>query len=579
VSRPPLGRLGVLFVVLILGFAAITVRLLFLQVRDADALTALALQQRLRTLEPPAGRGAILDRNGRQLAMSLDAAAVYADPSLVKHPAAVARQLAPFLHEHAADIASLLENPPSPRFAYLARQVDTRVADRIKALGITGIGFLPDTKRYYPNGPAAPQVLGVVSVDGLGVSGLEDEYQKELAGRAGKEVLEVDPDGHPIPLDQNRDRPPVPGEDVVTTIDREIQYRVQIALAKAVQDNQAKGGIVIVMDPHDGDILAMADYPSFDPSRIRDYRSDCECLQNHAIVDAYEPGSVNKVITASAAIQEHLVSPTQQFSVPDSIGFDLSRCPQCVFHDAHPHPPEQMTIADIIAQSSNVGTIKLAQRIGETGMAQYLARFGLGQPTGVGFPGESHGILPPLSDWTSASMGTIPVGQGIAVTPLQMAAVYAAIANHGVWIQPRLVRGFIDGNGVFHPAPPAKTHRVVSLQTADEVTRILSWAVDAGTGSNAQIPGFWVAGKTGTALIPKANGGGYTDKYVASFIGFTPASDPQLVIAAIIDRPVTEYGALAAAPLFKQIGQWAIARLHIAPAPKPAIPPHVLTGG
>jgi cell division protein FtsI (penicillin-binding protein 3) len=579
VSRPPLGRLGALFVVLILGFTAIAVRLLFLQVRDADALTALALQQRLRTLEPPADRGAILDRNGRELAMSLDAAAVYADPSLIKHPGSVAKRLAPFLHEHAADIASAIEDSASSRFAYLARQVDTREADRIKALGITGIGFLPDTKRYYPNGATAPQVLGVVSVDGEGVSGLEDQYQTQLAGRAGKEVLEVDPDGHPIPLGESRDRPPVPGESVVTTIDRELQYRVQLALAQAVKANHAKGGTVIMMDPHDGDILAMASVPTFDPTRIHDYPSDCPCMQNPAIVDVYEPGSVNKVITASAAIQEHLVAPDEQFTVPDSIALDPSHCPQCVFHDAHPHPTEQMTIADIIAQSSNVGTIKMAERIGTTRMAQYLARFGLGQATGVGFPGERDGIVPSLPNWTIASMGTIPVGQGIAVTPLQMAAVYAAIANHGVWIQPRLVRGFVDGNGKFHPAPPAATRRVVSTQTADEVTRILSWAVDAGTGTNAQIPGYWVAGKTGTAQIPKANGGGYTNKYVASFIGFTPASDPQLVIAAIIDRPVTEYGALAAAPLFKQIGQWAIARMRIAPAPKPAVPRHMLSAG
>ncbi len=576
-SRPPLGRLGALFVVLILGFAAIAVRLVFLQVRDADALTALALQQRLRTLEPPAARGAILDRNGRELAMSLDAAAVYADPSLIGHPEAVGRRLAPFLHEKAADIAATIEDSASPRFAYLARQVDTRVADRIKALGISGIGFLPDTKRYYPNGAVAPQVVGVFGVDGVGESGLEYEYQTQLAGRPGREVLEVDPAGNPIPLGENRDRPPVPGESVVTTIDREIQYRVQLALAQAVRQNHAKGGTVIVMDPHTGDILAMASYPSFDPANF-EASSDTR-RENPAIVDVYEPGSVNKVITASAAIQEHLVAPDEQFSVPDVISLDPSRCPECIFHDAHAHPTQQMTIADIIAESSNVGTIKLAQRIGTTRMAQYLARFGLGQATGVGFPGERDGIVPPLPEWTSASMGTIPVGQGIAVTPLQMAAVYAAIANHGVWIQPRLVRGFVDGDGTFHQAPPAATRRVVSTQTADEVARILSWAVHAGTGTNAQIPGYWVAGKTGTAQIPNAHRGGYSDKYVASFIGFTPAADPQLVIAAIIDRPVTEYGALAAAPLFKQIGQWAIARMRIAPAPRPGVPPHMLSGG
>jgi len=577
VSRPPLGRLGALFVVLILGFTGIAVRLGFLQVRDADAYSALALQQRLRTLEPPAERGAILDRDGHELAMSLDAVAVYADPSLIPHPAKVAARLAPLLHKRPADLLADLHGG-SPRFVYLARQVDTRAADRIKAMDIPGIGFLHDSKRYYPNGVTAPQVLGFVGVDGEGLSGLELQYDKELTGRPGREVLEVDPAGHPIPLGENRDRPPVPGEDVVTTIDREIQYRVQLALAQAVKENHAKGGTVIVMDPHTGDILAMATYPSFDPSHFTRYK-DPHRLQNPAMVSVYEPGSVNKVITASAAIQEGLVRPTDQFPVPDYIAIDPSECPECLFHDAHAHPTEQMTIADIIAQSSNVGTIKLAQRIGSTTLAQYLARFGLGQPTGVGFPGEQDGIMPPLPDWTPASMGTIPVGQGIAVTPLQMAAVYAAVANHGVWIQPRLVRGFVDGDGRFHAAPPAETRRVVSTATADEVTQILSWAVDAGTGTNAQIPGFWVAGKTGTAQIPKEHGGGYSNQYVASFIGFTPASDPQLVIAAIIDRPVTEYGALAAAPLFKQIGQWAIARLRIAPAPRPNIPPHVLSGG
>jgi cell division protein FtsI (penicillin-binding protein 3) len=576
VNRPPLGRLGALFVVLVLGFTGIVVRLTFLQIRDRDAYDALAKQQRLRTIDLPAGRGAILDRDGRQLAMSLDAADVYADPSLVTHPNEVARQLAPLLGVPAGDLLTDLHDRSST-FVYLARQVDNDVVERIRKLELAGIGFLDVTKRYYPNGPMAPQVLGSVGVDGSGLSGLELEYQDELAGKAGERVLEVDPHNHLIPQGENFDQPPVPGEDVVTTIDREIQYRVQLALADAVRRNQAKGGTVIVMDPHTGDILAMATYPSFDPAHFSDYTS--ARLQNPAIVSVYEPGSVNKVITASAAIQDGVIPLDQQLEVPDYIGIDVAECPECIFHDAHSHPVEPMTIADIIAQSSNVGTIKLAQRVGQVRMAQYLAMFGLGQPTGVGFPGEQDGILPSLPDWTVASMGTIPVGQGVAVTPLQMAAVYAAVANDGVWIQPRLVRGFVDGDGTFHAAPPAETRRVVSEQTAKTVTRILSFAVDAGTGTRAQIPGFWVAGKTGTAQIPKIHGTGYSNKYVASFIGFTPAQDPQLVIAAIIDRPVTEYGALAAAPLFKEIGQWAIARLRIAPAARPTLPPHLMSAG
>jgi cell division protein FtsI (penicillin-binding protein 3) len=575
VSRPPLGRLGALLVVLILGFVGIVVRLGFLQVRDAGAFAALAEQQRLRTIDLPAGRGSILDRDGGELAMSFDAVDVYADPTLVGDPEEVAARLAPLLGRKPADLVAELR-PRDRSFVYLARQVDTGVADRIRQMHLRGIGFLDDTKRYYPNGAMAPQVLGFVGVDGEGLSGLELQYQKELAGRPGRRVIEIDPDGHLIPQGVNRDLPPVPGADVVTTIDREIQYRVQLALAEAVHRNRAKGGTVMVMDPHTGDILAMATYPSFDPDHFGDYPT--ARLQNPAIVSVYEPGSVNKVITASAAVQERVIRLNERMAVPDQIALSPENCPECVFHDAHPHPVERMTIGDVIAQSSNVGTIMLAQRLGEARVAQYLARFGLGRPTGVGFPGEQDGILPPTSEWTAASMGTIPVGQGVAVTPLQMISVFAAVANGGVWIQPRLVRGMVDGDGTFHQAPPAETRRAVSEQTAETVTRILAYAVDAGTGTRAQIPGYWVAGKTGTAQIPKAHGGGYSDQYVASFIGFTPASDPQLVIAAIIDRPVTEYGALAAAPLFREVGRYALARLRIAPATRPPLPPSVMSG-
>jgi cell division protein FtsI (penicillin-binding protein 3) len=562
-------------VVLTLALTGIVVRLGFLQVRDASAFEALAAQQRLRAIDLPAGRGSILDRDGDQLAMSLDAADVYADPTLVRDPEEVARRLAPLLGRKPADIVAELR-PRDRSFVYLARQVDTDVADRIRRMGLEGVGFLDDTKRYYPNGAMAPQVLGFVGVDGTGLAGLEYQYQRELAGRAGRRVVEIDPDGHLIPQGVNRDVPPVPGEDIVTTIDREIQYRVQLALAEAVRRNHARGGTVIVMDPHTGDILAMATTPSFDPEHFGHYPT--ARLQNPAIVSVYEPGSVNKIVTASAAVQEHVIPLDERMSVPDHIALSPENCPECVFHDAHAHPVEPMTIADIIAQSSNVGTIKLAQRLGETRMAEYLARFGLGQPTGVGFPGEQEGLLPPVGDWTAASMGTIPVGQGVAVTPLQMISVFAAVANHGVWIQPRLVRGMVDGDGTFHPAPPARSHRAVSERTADVVTRILAYAVDAGTGTRAQIPGYWVAGKTGTAQIPKAHGSGYTDQYIASFIGFTPASNPQLVIAAIIDRPVTEYGALAAAPLFREIGRYALARLRIAPASRPPLPARASTG-
>ena len=280
---------------------------------------------------------------------------------------------------------------------------------------------------------------------------------------------------------------------------------------------------------------------------------------------------MNKVITASAAIQDHVIPLDRTLTVPDhwQVG-------DHVFHDAHTHPPEAMTLADIIAESSNVGTIRVAGMLGATRLDQYLARYGLGQYTGIDFPGESAGIVPLLADWHDTSMGTIPVGQGLAVTPLQMAAVYAAVANGGTWVQPRLVRGFTDADGTFQPASDSPTRRVVSAHTARVVRQILAFAVDAGTGVNAQIPGYWVAGKTGTALIPKVNGGGYSNRYIASFIGMVPASQPQLVVAAIIDQPVTVYGAVAAAPLFQEIARYALARLRIAPAPRLPLPPHAL---
>ena len=565
-NRPPLGRLGGLLAALLLGFAGIVVRLGFLQVRDAHALGSMALQQRIRTIELPARRGAILDRDGERLALSLPAKDVYADPRYVRDPARTADRVAPLLHVSRRSLSRELTSDTS--FVYLARQVDARVAARIQRMRLPGIGFLADAKRYYPSGPIAPQVLGFVGVDGTGLAGLELEYEAALAGRSGHRTVEIDPSGHFIPQGVNRDLPPVAGRDIVTTIDRDIQYRVQVELRKAVAQNRAKGGTVIVMDPKTGDILAMATYPWFDPNHFAS--APPRLLHNPAIVDVYEPGSVNKVITASAALQTGAWSTTRRILVPDRW-----RIGPTVFHDAETHPREVMTLADIMAHSSNVGTIRVAEALGSERLAQYLSRFGLGQPTGIRFPGESRGIVPPLFRWTSASMGTIPVGQGLAVTPLQMATVYAAVANGGVWVQPRLVLGQTDVAGRFHPAPVPASRRVISSATAHTVADVLAYAVDVGTGVNAQIPGYWVAGKTGTAQIPKINGLGYTDKYDASFIGFTPASHPRLVVACILDQPVTQYGSVAAAPLFRGVARYALARLRVPPAARPPVPPHV----
>jgi cell division protein FtsI (penicillin-binding protein 3) len=568
--RTPAGRLVALLVLFVLGFSGIVVRLVQLQVRDAPSYQALARDQRVRTIPLPAERGSLFDRNRQEMALSLPARAVYADPRLVSRPVATARVVADTLKLDFADVFASLHHPGP--FVYLARGVDPQVSAVLEARHLPGIGFLSESHRYYPAKDLAPQVLGFVGVDGAGLAGLELQHQRLLAGWDGHEVVEADPRGVLIPQGANVDAQPVAGDDLVLTIDREIQYRAQEALAQAVRRNHAKGGTVIVMDPRTGEILAMADYPWFDPNRFAE--GDPRSFRNRAVTDAYEPGSVNKVITAAAAIEERVLTLKKRLKVASSY-----RLYTKTFHDAHLHPKEPMTLADIIAYSSNVGTIEVAAMLGRARFYSYLERFGLTRRTGVGFPGESPGLLPPPSEWSGTSMGTIPLGQGIAVTPLQMATVYATIANGGVWVQPHLVKEVVGAEGRTRTAFRARSRRVISPDTAETLTQMLAYAVRVGTGKEAQIPGFWVAGKTGTARKVKEDGTGYSLKYVASFIGFAPASDPSVVVAAVLDEPSTVYGGIAAAPLFREVAHFVMARLRLPPAPRPPVPPHAIPAG
>jgi cell division protein FtsI (penicillin-binding protein 3) len=576
-SHASAQRLVSIFVVSALSLGAILARLIVLQVHDAGALESRALDQRVRDLTLPAPRGTIYDRSGGELAMSLPAKDVYADPRLVRDPRGEARTISRILHLKVRDVRPLLATTADRHgvpihFVYVRRGVDLSVAKRLEDEHLPGIGFLGDTRRYYPAGSLAPQVLGFVGVDGTGLAGLEKQYQPLLAGRPGHEVVQEDPSGTLIPQAGAVSTPPVPGDDLVLSIDRDIQYRAQQSLADAVRRNHASGGTVIVMDPHTGDILAMATYPWFDPNRFAEANPDV--LRSRAVTDVYEPGSVNKVITAAAAVEEGTVRMRQRFVVPDQL-----KVYDATIHDAETHPTEQMTLSDIISLSSNIGAIKVADTLGQQRFYRYLTKFGFGKTTGLGFPGESGGILPPVETWSGVSLATMAYGQGLAVTPLQMAAVYSTIANGGVWVQPRLVRGTVDAHGTFQAAPASKTRRVVSTSTAKLVTRMLAYAVDTGTGVQAQIPGYWVAGKTGTARVPRQNRAGYTHKTIASFIGFAPASRPSLVVAAVLDDPSTIYGGVAAAPLFQDVARFALARLRIPPAAKPPIPPHAVRPG
>jgi cell division protein FtsI (penicillin-binding protein 3) len=575
VTRPPGGRLVALLLGMLVAFGGIVARLAVLQTSDRTKYRQMGFDQRVKTVALPADRGEILDRGREPLAITLTASDLYANPSLVTDAAGEAITIAPLLHLKVWDVRRRLRTGSS--FSYLARQVDPALAQRILALGLPGIDSLPSTRRSYPAGSLASQVIGFVGLDGTGLAGLEYQYDGVLSGTAGQRTAELIRQGS-VPIAQGIDSvtPPQPGSDVVTTIDRDLQFYAESQLRDAVRANHAKGGTIIVMDPKTGDVLAMASSPSFDPNRFAQYSpSQQSRFRNRAVTDAFEPGSVNKVITAAAAVQEHAFALDRRFVVPDRIAVD-----GFTIHDSHPHAPETMTLGDIIAESSNVGAVKVAQILGAARLWSSFSRFGFGRTTGLGFPGETGGIVPPLASWSAATLATVAYGQGVSVTPLQMATVYATIANGGEYVEPRLVRGTVDAAGAFHPASASATRRVVSSATASTVTQMLAYVVQDGTGLAAQIPGYQVAGKTGTALKPDPKTGGYYhDRYVASFIGFLPASQPRVIVAAIIDEPSTIYGGVAAAPLFQKVARYAIQRLGIAPAAPVGLPPHALNRG
>jgi cell division protein FtsI (penicillin-binding protein 3) len=568
VKRPPGARVIGLFAVMALSLSALAVRLVLLQVRDGATYEALAMEQRVRRIALPAERGTIYDRSMHELALSLPAKAIFADPALVQDPAETTARLSEILDIRPADLRRSLT--AESRFEYLARAVDLAEANRVDRLDLPGIGFIDEPKRTYPGGGLAAQVLGFVGVDGAGLAGLELQWDGVLAGRAGRMLVEQDPDGLSIPQGRLEVEEPRRGRDLVLTIDKDLQYFTERALAGAVEQNGALGGTVIVLEPSTGDVLAMATNPVFDANAFTD--APAFVTRNRGVTDVYEPGSVNKVITASAALEEGVMGIRERLWVPPRY-----QVGDKVFTEAHPRPAMSMTLTDIISQSSNIGTIMTAQRLGSERLDDYLRDFGFGVETGIRFPGESDGILMAEEEWWTTSMGTIPIGQGIAVTPLQMASVYATVANDGVRLAPRLVRGTVEGDDV-RELDPLVRERVVSTRTARLVTRMLSDAVASGTGQEAQIPGYWVAGKTGTARKPLQDALGYSEEYVASFIGFAPARDPAVVVAAIIDEPDTVYGGVAAAPLFREVAEFALAHLRVPTAEPPPRLPSLVRG-
>ena len=541
---------------LALLFAAVGARLVSLQVLAPEDYVARGEAQRLRTVTLPAERGAIFDRNGMELALSVRQQTVWADPRLVTDPAGHAAALAPLLAVDAAVLEERLATKGA--FVYLARKVGDDVAARVDALALDGVSLLDESKRFAPAGELATSLLGTVDLDNIGTSGLERQFEDVLVGEPGSLSIERGPDGSTIAGGRHKLEPPDRGDDLVLTLDRALQFEVERALGAQISATGALGGTAVVMDPRNGQILAMANLRSDGEGGAAKPSKD-----NMAVTSVFEPGSVNKVITLAAALEEGEFTTEDVLTVPDNLQVSVHR-----YSDSSRHPTEQWTLSDILTQSSNVGTIKIAQELGPERIDEYLTRFGLGEPTGLGFPDESRGIMLELDEWSGTSIGSIPIGSGVAVNAVQMLDAFNVVANGGELVQPSIVKATIGPDGTERPVAPSPARRVVSEETAAAMRAMLANVVTSGTGTEAAIDGYTVAGKTGTAKKPDLERGGYeAGAYMASFAGFVPAEDPRLSAIVVLDEPrPVFYGGLTAAPVFADITRYALRQLRIPPA-------------
>ena len=536
---------------LVLAFAGLLLRATWLQGVRAESLSSLGRTQHRETVTIPAGRGTIYDRRGVELALGEPATTVFANPKQIPNPRRAAVAVQRTLGVNADRIYPMLADR-SRGFVYVARQADPAQAAALKRLKLPGFGFYPEERRNYPQGSVAAQVLGYVGVDGNGLDGTELRFDRALAGRAGRETIVKDPSGRVI--DTQTVRAEVPGKDVYLTLDHTIQANAEEVLRETVRKWSAKSASAIVLDPRTGAILAMAVQPGYDANRFPSVPSDLQ--RNRTVTDTYEPGSTFKLITVAGALSDRLVSPSTRFTLPYSL-----HVADRVIHDAEQRGTVNYSVAQILAHSSNIGAITLAEMLGRTRLSSWITRFGFGRTTGIDFPGESPGIVLPPDKWSGSTIGNVPIGQGIAVTPVQMAAAYAAIANRGVWSRPHLV-DHVAGGG----RPSLYRRRLVSPRIASQLMAMLKDVVAEGTGQYAAIPGYQVAGKTGTAQKPDSHGGYATGRYVASFVGLVPASHPRLVVLVAVDEPRGAiWGGVVAAPAFQQIARFDLQYLEVPP--------------
>ena len=542
-------RIRLLLLVLVLALGGTLLRAAWLQSVRAASLARMADVQHRETVALPASRGTIFDRTGVQLALGEQATTVYADPRQIRNPRSAALSAGRTLGVDPTKLYPKLADR-TKGFVYVARKADPARAALLERKHVAGFGFYPEERRSYPEGSVAAQVLGYAGLDNRGLAGLEFSLDRYLRGRPGSETIVKDPFGRAI--DVVSERAPHEGRDAYLTLDHMIQANVEQVLKQTIADEHAKDATAIVLDPRTGALLAMAVEPGYDANKFPLVPAAFQ--RNRAVTDTYEPGSTFKLITVASVLSDGLVTPRTAFTLPYSI-----RVADRVIHDAEQRSTERMTVQQILARSSNVGAITLAEKLGTDRLLAWIRRFGFGKRTGIDFLGESPGILP--SYWSGSSIGNVPIGQGIAVTPVQMAAAYAAIANGGVWVRPHLVDRVAG-----QPRAGPVRRRIVSRAVAAELTTMLKDVVSTGTGTSAQIPGYQVAGKTGTAQKPDPHGGYSTSRYVASFVGFVPASKPRLVVLVAVDEPHRAiWGGSVAAPAFAQIARFCLQYLEIPP--------------
>jgi cell division protein FtsI (penicillin-binding protein 3) len=541
-------RIGLLFGGFLLCFLVIVGRALWLQGVQGSKLASEAVSQQTEVVTVPGLRGDLLDRRGNKLAASEDAATIYATPYQVKDPPRAAAKLAPILKQPKGEVLEALTAEGG--FSYLAQKVSLGEAAQVEALKLEGIGELPDSRRTYPQGEMAGQVIGAVGSENQGLTGLEMGEQSVLGGSDGERRIVNDALGQPIRLETVQEAED--GEDVELTLDPVIQQKTEEVLGEVGETYTPSGATAIVVDPRSSQILAMANWPPVNPEDLSEASN--EDLLNKATGFNYEPGSTFKAFTVAAALEEGLVTPTTEFTLQPTI-----QVADRTIKDAEERGTETMSVARILAQSSNVGAVTIGLEVGASRFSKWIERFGFGRPTGIQFPGEEAGIVPKLAEYSGSTMGNLPMGQGLAVTPIQMVAGYTAIADGGVLKPPQLIKR-VGEEEVREP----KGRRVVSPQVAAEIREMLEGVLaPGGTASEVSVPGYSLAGKTGTAQVAE-NGGYSKTKYIASFIGFAPARNPQFLAAVIVDEPQGEiYGGSVAAPAFGKIAEFALPYLGV----------------